>query len=200
MGPIVALLTSFLLIYNILTFFYLFLWFLIFGLCVCAKEMDPIVTWLTSFHLIYNTLTILYLFFWFLIFGLCVCAKEMGPIVTWLTSFLLSFMWESPDAVRPSPLERGAPARPTIPPQIPKRICKDILNKINANEQIIQRYAEKCIQILSRICNAMLRKCIEILSRICKTLPKAQRTRGLSSYHKLLHKSWSNNSKTLIKH
>ena len=90
-------------------------------------------------------------------------------------------MWEPPDAVRPSPLERGAPARPTIPPQIPKRICKDILNKINANEQIIQRYAEKCIQILSRICNAMLRKCIEILSRICKTLPKAQRTRGLSS-------------------
>ena len=25
-----------------------------------------------------------------------------------------------------------------------------------------------------------------------KTLPKAQRTRGLSSYHKFLHKSWSN--------
>ena len=25
-----------------------------------------------------------------------------------------------------------------------------------------------------------------------KTLPKAQRTRGLSSYYKLLHKSWSN--------
>ena len=33
-----------------------------------------------------------------------------------------------------------------------------------------------------------------------KTLPKAQRTRGLSSYHKLLHKSWSNNFRILIKH
>ena len=34
-----------------------------------------------------------------------------------------------------------------------------------------------------------------------KTLPKAQRTRGLSSYHKLVHKSWSNfNFRILIKH
>ena len=143
--------------------------------------MGPIVALLTSFLLIYNILTFFYLFLWFLIFGLCVCAKEMDPIVTWLTSFLLSFMWEPPDAVRPSPLERGAPARPTIPPQIPKRICKDILNKINANEQIIQRYAEKCIQILSRICNAMLRKCIEILSRICKEiLSRKKKHRKLS--------------------
>ena len=29
---------------------------------------------------------------------------------------------------------------------------------------------------------------------------KAQRTRGLSSYHKLLNKSWSNNFRILIKH
>ena len=35
---------------------------------------------------------------------------------------------------------------------------------------------------------------------LSKTLPKAQRTRGLSSYHKLLHKSWSNNFRILIKH
>ena len=89
-------------------------------------------------------------------------------------------MWEPPDAVRPSPLERGAPARPTIPPQIPKRICKDILNKINANEQIIQRYAEKYLQILSRLCNDMLRKCIEILSRIRKELLSRKKHRKLS--------------------
>ena len=29
-------------------------------------------------------------------------------------------------------------------------------------------------------------------SKVLKTLPKAQRTRGLSSYHKFKHKSWSN--------
>ena len=54
-------------------------------------------------------------------------------------------MWEPPDAIPQSPLERGAlPARPTIPPQIPKRICKDILEKMNANyEQYVQRYTEK---------------------------------------------------------
>ena len=34
-----------------------------------------------------------------------------------------------------------------------------------------------------------------------KTLPKAQRTRGLSSYHKFLHKSWSKfNLKISTKH
>ena len=33
-----------------------------------------------------------------------------------------------------------------------------------------------------------------------ETLPKAQRTRGLSSYYKLLHKSWSNNFRILTKH
>ena len=31
------------------------------------------------------------------------------------------------------------------------------------------------------------------------TLPKAQRTRGLSSYHKFLHKSWSNFNFTISK-
>ena len=56
-----------------------------------------------------------------------------------------------------------------------------ILNKINADiEQIIQRYAEKCIQILSRICNDMLRKCIEILSRIRKELLSRKKHRKLS--------------------
>ena len=33
-----------------------------------------------------------------------------------------------------------------------------------------------------------------------KTLPKAQRTQGLSSYHKFLHKSWSNLNFSILKH
>ena len=48
--------------------------------------------------------------------------------------------------------------------------------------------------------NCKILHATHILFSILRTLPKAQRTWGLSSYRKLLHKSWSNNFIILIEY
>ena len=87
-----------------------------------------------------------------------------------------------------------------------KVICLDqILRFYNARLSLSQLLQDRSalIQVLPHVGAYVFQTttCATNLPLWKKTLPKAQRTRGLSSYHNFLHKSWSNfNFRISIKH